>query len=115
SENEATFRDDPIGMELFLFILRDDPRLGLAPAAERLGRSVVRWYADKGLARTEEPTLWSGLSAPRPLAARRRAPPGGRRGVACGARRTRRDGPSGRAREGRGARGGRAVRRMGGD
>jgi transglutaminase-like putative cysteine protease len=69
SDNEVAFRSDPIGQELLGRILRDGPGQTLPAISERLGQATTAWYADQHLARTEEPTLWSGNEAPRALAA----------------------------------------------
>ena len=36
--------------------------------AEAIGKGTVAWYAERNLARTEEPTLWAGKDKPKLLA-----------------------------------------------
>jgi transglutaminase-like putative cysteine protease len=68
SEDETMFSDDPVGMPLLLKIAREKPGLSFAELAEELGKDTEAWYADRHLARTEEPTLWVGIDKPRHLA-----------------------------------------------
>jgi len=68
SEDETMFSDDPVGMPLLLKIAREKPELRLAELAEELGKDTEAWYADRHLARTEEPTLWMGTGKPHHLA-----------------------------------------------
>ena len=69
SEGETMFSDDPVGMPLLLKLAKEKPELRFAELAEELGRATEAWYADRHLARTEEPTLWAGPDKPRQLAA----------------------------------------------
>src|ERR1700722_9169976 len=68
SENETVFSNDPMAMPLALKILRANPAVPLEKFGQELGRTTSAWYDERHLARTEEPTLWSGTEAPRPLA-----------------------------------------------
>jgi transglutaminase-like putative cysteine protease len=68
SEGETTFSDDPVGMALLLKIARDNYQLPFTEVAEELGKATEAWYAERHLARTEEPALWINLDKPRPLA-----------------------------------------------
>lgn len=68
SESDVMFRSDPVGMEVLLRLLRNDPSLAFDVLAGRLGLAIAAWYEDQGLARTEEPTLWSGTETARLLA-----------------------------------------------
>jgi hypothetical protein len=65
SEHQTAFRSDPVGMELLVQRLRADPEAGFTALAERVGRATAEWYESQRLARTEEPTLWSGDAARR--------------------------------------------------
>lgn len=68
SEEETAYSSDPIAMPVLLKILSAEPATGFPAAAEALGPAIKRWYEDRNLARTEEPTLWSGQDNPRILA-----------------------------------------------
>src|SRR3984957_18259596 len=68
SENETVFSNDPMAMPLALKILRANPAVPLEKFGQELGRTTSAWYDERHLARTEEPTLWSGTEAPRLLA-----------------------------------------------
>ena len=68
SEGETMFNDDPVGMPLLLRIAKEKPELRFADLAQELGKDTEAWYANRHLARTEEPTLWAGTDKPRPLA-----------------------------------------------
>jgi hypothetical protein len=72
SEHDTMFNSDPVGMQLLLKITRAKPAISLVPLAEELGRATSAWYAERNLARTEEPTLWLESESPRLLAARER-------------------------------------------
>jgi transglutaminase-like putative cysteine protease len=67
SEGETMFSDDPVGMPLLLKLAREKPELPFPGLAEELGRATEAWYKDRGLARTEEPTLWLATDKPRHL------------------------------------------------
>ncbi|MCX6927982.1 MAG: DUF3857 domain-containing protein [Verrucomicrobia bacterium] len=67
SEGETMFSDDPVGMPLLLKTVKEKPGLGFGDLAQELGRATEAWYADRQLARTEEPTLWVGTDKPRRL------------------------------------------------
>jgi hypothetical protein len=69
SEHTTAYGNDPIGIELVLDALRDHPGTGAETLARALGPATVFWYERRGLARTEEPTLWQGTSGPIRLAA----------------------------------------------
>ncbi len=62
------FNDDPVGMPLLLKIAKEKPELRFAELAQELGKDTEAWYANRHLARTEEPTLWAGTDKPRHLA-----------------------------------------------
>jgi len=68
SEAETMFGSDPRGMSVLLKLARDKPSLSFDALCEEFGRAVTAWYAERNLARTEEPTLWSGTAKPRLLA-----------------------------------------------
>jgi hypothetical protein len=68
SEDETMFSDDPMGMPLLLKLAKENPGLPFPGLAEELGKETEAWYADRHLARTEEPTLWVGTDKPRHLA-----------------------------------------------
>lgn len=68
SENETMFASDPIGMSLLLKAAREDPAVAFRALAETLGGATEAWYAERNLARTEEPTLWLAGAKPRLLA-----------------------------------------------
>lgn len=67
SEKEVVFNSDPVGMGLLLKALREEPALTFPSLADRIGRATAAWYAGQSLARTEEPTLWTGTAPPRKL------------------------------------------------
>jgi len=69
SECDTPFTSDPIGMTLLLKLVRDEPSLPFETLAQKFGASVQRWYADRNLARTEEPTFWRETQKPVLLAA----------------------------------------------
>jgi transglutaminase-like putative cysteine protease len=60
SEDDVSFTSDPIAVEPLLEVLRAQPGLPFEAMAERVGRGTAAWYVERGLARTEEPTLWRG-------------------------------------------------------
>jgi hypothetical protein len=68
SENDTAFTSDPIAMSLITKIAQAKPAIAFDGLADELGAATVKWYADRNLARTEEPTLWLGKSTPRLLA-----------------------------------------------
>jgi len=68
SEKETAFTSDPIGMALVLKALRADPSISFEALGEELGRATTAWYAERNLARTEDPTLWFGTRKARLLA-----------------------------------------------
>jgi hypothetical protein len=68
SECETMFTSDPVGMAVLLKLLRDKPALSFEALSEQFGRATAAWYAERSLARTEEPALWAGTAAPRLLA-----------------------------------------------
>jgi len=67
SDCDTRFSSDPVGMQLLLKIFRSTPEISFAQLAENLGRATATWYADRNLARTEEPTLWLAEEKPRLL------------------------------------------------
>ncbi len=68
SEKETIFGSDPVGMELLLQSLKRQPGLGWRAVAAELGRATGSWYRERNLARTEEPSLWTGGLPPQLLA-----------------------------------------------
>ncbi len=68
SEFETPFSSDPVGMLLLLKTVRANPKASIGTLAENLGRATASWYAERHLARTEEPTLWVDNDKPRLLA-----------------------------------------------
>jgi hypothetical protein len=68
SECETMFTSDPVGMAVLLKLARDRPGLSFEVLSEAFGRATAAWYADRNLARTEEPTIWAGTAQPRLLA-----------------------------------------------
>ena len=69
SECETMFTSDPVGMAVLLKLARDKPALSFEALSEEFGRATGAWYAERNLARTEEPTLWLETAQPRLLAA----------------------------------------------
>jgi len=67
SEGPTMFSSDPIGMQLLLKIAGAAPEASLEQVAESLGRATGVWYAERKLARTEDPTLWLPQQQPRLL------------------------------------------------
>ncbi len=68
SDLDSPFNSDPIGMGVLLKIARAKPNLEFGQFAEEFGRETTAWYAERNLARTEEPALWVGEGAGRRLA-----------------------------------------------
>src|ERR1044071_8321123 len=68
SQSVTVFNSDPVGMPLLIKLLKNNSRISFEKLAEGLGRATVGWYEERHLARTEEPTLWSGNDKPRLLA-----------------------------------------------
>lgn len=68
SECETAFTSDPVGMSVLLKLARANAAIPFEKLAETFGRDTAAWYAERNLARTEEPTLWLGDSKPRLLA-----------------------------------------------
>ena len=68
SERDSILSHDPIGMSALLKIARENPRISLDKLAALSGAAIKRWYEERNLARTEEPTFWSGNNKPRLLA-----------------------------------------------
>lgn len=68
SERDTIFNSDPVGLPLLTKILRADPGIAMPALADKLGRATAAWYADRHLARTEEPTHWAGNDPPKLLA-----------------------------------------------
>jgi hypothetical protein len=69
SEGEAVFRNDPVGMSVFVKLLRSKPNTTLRGIAEAFGPAVGKWYDEQNLARTEEPSFWARTLPPRALIA----------------------------------------------
>ena len=69
SECDTMFTSDPVGMSVLLKLAREKPSLSFEALCEEFGRATGAWYAERNLARTEEPTLWAGTARPRLLAA----------------------------------------------
>ncbi|HTL16595.1 MAG TPA: DUF3857 domain-containing protein, partial [Patescibacteria group bacterium] len=68
SDDGTMFGSDPNGMPLLLKELRNHPATAFGPLAENFGRQTAGWFAERNLARTEEPTLWIDEQQPRHLA-----------------------------------------------
>ena len=68
SESQTMFASDPIGMTILLKSLSESPTLTFDRMAQRLGSGTARWYSERSLARTEEPTLWIEGQKPKLLA-----------------------------------------------
>jgi hypothetical protein len=68
SECETMFTSDPVGMAVLLKLARDKPAQAFEALSEEFGRATGAWYAERNLARTEEPTLWAGTAKPKLLA-----------------------------------------------
>ncbi len=64
SENAVRFQSDPLGFSLFVAEWRKDPVADLETIARRAGPRIAARYKDRGLARTEEPTLFVGSAGP---------------------------------------------------
>ena len=69
SECDTMFTSDPVGMPVLLKLVREKPSVSFEGLCEEFGRATGAWYAERNLARTEEPTLWAGTARPRLLAA----------------------------------------------
>ena len=67
SERDTPFSNDPVGASLVLKSLRANPGIAFSALADELGRATAAWYADRHLARTEDPTLWPPGQPPRVL------------------------------------------------
>jgi uncharacterized protein DUF3857/transglutaminase superfamily protein len=67
SDDETIFGSDPNGMPLLVRAIRAHPAQSFCGLMEELGRATTDWYAQRGLAQTEEPTLWAEGRAPRHL------------------------------------------------
>jgi hypothetical protein len=67
SEGESIFRNDPIGLSIFLKLWRANAGVTLRSITDAFGPAVAKWYEEQSLARTEEPMLWSGTGSSRPL------------------------------------------------
>lgn len=68
SDRDGVFTSDPVGMAVFLKLRHNHPAANFADLADQLGRATTAWYAERRLARTEEPTLWNDELPPRLLA-----------------------------------------------
>jgi hypothetical protein len=58
SENEVAFLSDPIGIDLLLADWTKNPAASLDEVGRVAGPRIAKWYDDRHLARTEEPTLF---------------------------------------------------------
>jgi transglutaminase-like putative cysteine protease len=67
SEDDVSFRSDPIGFPLLVGLLTERPALTFSDLATALAEATHDWYARQHLARTEEPTLWTDGGAGRRL------------------------------------------------
>ncbi len=67
SEFETAFTSDPIGMPLLIKLLTTGKEQSFEQLASDFGGATAAWYQERSLARTEEPTLWSGSNTPRLL------------------------------------------------
>ena len=68
SERDTMFDSDPVGMSLLPQMARGKPSVSFRKLSEGLGRATTAWYQERNLARTEEPTLWTGTEKPLLLA-----------------------------------------------
>lgn len=67
SDFDQRFSSDPVGMTLLLDLAKSKPGSVFSKLAEDLGRKTGEWYAQRNLARTEDPTLWLDAEMPRSL------------------------------------------------
>jgi len=67
SECDTMFASDPVGMSVLLKSLRNDPGISFEGLARKFGSATASWYAERNLARTEEPTLWLAGQKPQLL------------------------------------------------
>jgi transglutaminase-like putative cysteine protease len=72
TENESTFETDPVSMSLLPPLLTDAKTF--EELGDTLAGAVSKYYESRQLVRREEPTLWSGTTAPLALATRAKAP-----------------------------------------
>src|SRR5262249_17486137 len=57
SELDTSFTSDPIGMAVLFRLVAAKPGVALPRLADEFGAAVSAWYAERTLARTEEPTI----------------------------------------------------------
>jgi hypothetical protein len=67
SELDNMFTSDPIGMPLLIDLVKAKSEASFGQLADEFGRAVSNWYAERSLARTEEPTVWLDSANPRRL------------------------------------------------
>lgn len=70
SENSTTFGSDPVSLPLLARLIRQTPDASLEHLAHEFGPATADWYAERSLARAEEPTLWLQGQQPRGLTER---------------------------------------------
>lgn len=68
SECDTMFQSDPIGLGVFIKVARSGLTESLEGLSRQAGHGIVDWYEERRLARTEEPTFWSGQEKPKLLA-----------------------------------------------
>lgn len=68
SDRNPGFNQDPMGLSLLLEAAQANPAHTFLAMSEELGSATARWYTDRRLVRTEEPTLWLPGVAPKQLA-----------------------------------------------
>lgn len=73
SEAQTVFGSDPVGMPLLLK-LANPAGVSFDDLARQFGRAVAEWYEGRGLARTEEPSLWESDQKPILLAQNKVSP-----------------------------------------
>lgn len=62
SEKKDIASGDPIGIALLLKILNQNPNVDFLGAAKSLGAETARWYHERSLAKSEDPTFWAESS-----------------------------------------------------
>ena len=67
SDRDSVFAHDPMGLPLLLEAVQANPAHTFLALSGKLGSATARWYEDRRLARTEEPTLWLPEVAPKRL------------------------------------------------
>lgn len=68
SDEASMFSSDPAGLPVLIKLLKDNPESSLSQLGNRFGRATADWYAQRQLARTEDPAVWLDGQPPRRLA-----------------------------------------------